>query len=108
MVNLLSNAIKFSPDGSKIKISVAERKNDMEVQVQDQGAGIAVDALTKIFDRFEQAAGLRRDQQHGAGLGLAICKMIVEAHRGTIGVDSIIGQGSKFWFRIPRSNEVTD
>lgn len=108
MVNLLSNAIKFSSAGDTIKITYSIVDSWAEVKVNDQGRGIPASRIAVIFDRFEQVAATDHSEKGGRGLGLAICKSIVEAHSGSIGVDSEEKKGSTFWFRIPlkQSDEV--
>lgn len=99
LVNLLSNAIKFSPGGSKISIDVSQDKQNVIVKVSDQGPGIPAKFHDIIFDRFQQVYS--EDDKHGSGLGLSICKAIIDAHDGSIGVDSDVGNGSTFWFKLP-------
>ncbi len=108
MVNLLSNALKFSSAGDTINITYKIVDSWAEVKVNDQGRGIPASRISAIFDRFEQVADTDHSEKGGRGLGLAICKSIVEAHSGSIGVESEEGKGSTFWFRIPRkqSDEV--
>ena len=100
LINLLSNAIKFSPPDSKIAVTAEEKAGWVEVRVIDQGRGIAHGASKRLFGRYEQQNAT--DKQQGKGLGLSICKAIVEAHHGMIGVDSEEGKGSQFWFRLPQ------
>ncbi len=101
VVNLLSNAIKFSPKGSTIEISYLDTDDYFELRVKDEGRGIPESHLSKIFSRFEQVESADHSKKGGKGLGLAICKSIIEGHGGTIEVVSQPGQGSTFWFRIP-------
>lgn len=100
-VNLLSNAIKFSPEGSSIVISLANSDPWIELTVSDQGRGIPVALKDTIFERFKQVHISDSREKGGSGLGLAISKAIVEAHGGSIGVDSEEGKGSSFWIRLP-------
>lgn len=101
LINLLSNAIKFSPEGSQVTVSGAIEDGQMEIRVQDQGRGIPSSELDSIFERFNQVEREDGDKGRGYGLGLAICKHLIEAHSGEIGVESQIGEGSTFWIRIP-------
>ncbi len=101
LVNLLSNAVKFSPAGGRVRVEAAARDGSVEFRVSDQGRGIPESYKEIIFNRFQQVEASDSRQKGGSGLGLAICKAIVEQHGGTIGVDSEIGHGSTFWFRIP-------
>jgi signal transduction histidine kinase len=102
LVNLLSNAIKFSRANQTVTLR-AHPISEQEYQfaVIDEGRGVAPEVKDKIFRRFEQATIEDSKELRGSGLGLAICKAIVEEHHGTIGVDSELGKGSTFWFRIP-------
>lgn len=100
-VNLLSNAIKFSPPGSTITVAVKVADGVCEFQVQDRGRGVPEEHKLAIFERFRQVEATDSSEKGGTGLGLPICKAIVEAHGGRIGVESQDGQGSVFWFTIP-------
>jgi signal transduction histidine kinase len=84
-----------------IVVSSTETAGAVEVHVIDQGPGIPDKYKQAIFERFEQLESETKDKR-GAGLGLAICKAIVDQHGGSIGVDSEDGNGSSFWFRIPK------
>lgn len=99
IVNLLSNAVKFTPVGSTVTVSLIQNATTVDVRVSDQGEGIPDDAKEKIFDRFYRLGN--SEKVSGIGLGLTICKNIVSAHRGQIGVDSVVGEGSTFWIRLP-------
>jgi PAS domain S-box-containing protein len=101
LVNLLSNAIKFSPRGSTIYLKSQKEGNAVLVQVVDEGRGIPAEALTSLFQPFQQVERADGKRGKGTGLGLLICKRIVEQHGGEIGVESEPGRGSTFWFRIP-------
>lgn len=103
LINLISNAIKFSPVDSSIKVELAEEAKMVRVKIADQGPGIAQNMQDRIFDRFQQVSIDDSKKRGGAGLGLAICKQIVEQHSGQIGVESEIGKGSIFWFTLPLS-----
>lgn len=100
MINLLSNAIKFSPEASIIRVEATQLENETEVSVSDQGRGIPSDLQEAIFERFKKVETTTEDKRRGSGLGLPICKAIIEEHGGTIGVRSEAGKGSTFWFRI--------
>jgi signal transduction histidine kinase len=101
LVNLLSNTIKFSPDGSTVKIDARLLDSDVEIAVTDEGRGVPPEFVDKIFQRFEQVDQADEAERKGSGLGLPICKAIVELHGGKIGVTSAPGKGSKFWFTVP-------
>jgi signal transduction histidine kinase len=102
-MNLLTNAIKYTPKGGKVSIECRRSDGDLLFQVSDTGIGIASSELPHIFDRFWRAdrARSRTSQRPGAGLGLAICKWIAEAHGGTISVESRRGEGSTFTVKLP-------
>ncbi len=100
--NIISNAIKYSPKGGRIDVSVINEDEYSAVRVQDQGPGISKADAAKVFDKFTQLNDSSSDNRSkGFGLGLYICKTIVEAHGGQIGVEQSNGSGSIFWFRIP-------
>ncbi len=101
LINFLSNAIKYSPTDSRIEVAVSEIDQFVEVRVIDFGEGIPADALERIFLPFEQARASDEKIKQGSGLGLSICKAIIEQHGGTIGCESEEGSGSQFWFHIP-------
>ncbi len=102
VVNLLSNAVKFSPEGSRVDMRILTEHDYVEVQVEDKGRGIKDEHKEVVFERFKQIEASDATEKKGTGLGLAICKLIIEGHHGTIGVNSTEGQGSTFWFRLPR------
>lgn len=102
--NLLSNAIKFSPAGSKITITSKSENKDVLIMIRDEGIGIEPQYFEKIFKIFQQ---LEPSRYKGTGIGLAVCKRIVEKHGGRIWVESEPGKGSVFQFTIPKS-EVPD
>ncbi len=99
--NLLNNAIKFSPEGTEITVRCEAGAQELVVSVQDQGAGIAPEDCKRLFERFYQAPSTWGLKSAGAGLGLAICKRIVELHGGRIWVESQPGKGSTFFFTLP-------
>jgi PAS domain S-box-containing protein len=102
LVNLLQNACKFTPPGGTIRATTTLRPDVVEVAISDTGVGIAPDHTPKVFDRFWH--GDRSSSKvRSTGLGLAIARGIVEAHQGRIWVDSTLGQGSTFFFTVPRS-----
>jgi PAS domain S-box-containing protein len=103
LVNLLSNAIKFSPPGQTVTLSAQEQDDRIEIKVRDRGRGVPATHREAIFEKFKQVEAADGRRKFGTGLGLPICKQIVEDHDGSIGVESVEGQGSTFWFSIPRS-----
>lgn len=106
LVNLISNAIKFSPAKSTITVQAIAKQTDLEIHVIDQGRGIPSDKLEQVFQRFQQVEAEDAERGKGTGLGLPICKAIVESHNGKIGVESEVNKGSKFWIRIPLTQAV--
>jgi len=102
--NLLDNAVKYTPDGGEIYISALEKAKNIYIEVVDNGIGISSEHLPRIFERFYRANKDRSRKLGGTGLGLAIVKHIVQAHQGTIGVESKPGKGSKFFFTLPKNS----
>ncbi len=102
LTNLISNAVKFSPEGGKIFIKLIETNTQaLEIQIQDEGPGIAKEDQELIFQKFRQAANAENPIVKGTGLGLAIAKALVEEHKGVIGVFSKKGNGAMFYFTLP-------
>jgi signal transduction histidine kinase len=99
--NLLGNALKFTPAEGTITVRILARGSDVRAEVEDTGIGIPADKLSRVFDRFYQVDMESRRRHGGVGLGLAICKQIIEAHGGRIGVTSQPGVGSVFYFELP-------
>jgi signal transduction histidine kinase/CheY-like chemotaxis protein len=100
VINLISNAVKFTDAGS-ITCSVHQRDSELVVSVKDSGIGIALADQPKVFEKFKQVGDTLTDKPKGTGLGLPICKEIVEYHGGRIWVESEPGQGSTFSFTLP-------
>lgn len=104
VLNLLTNAVKYTPAGGRVRITLAQEPQRVTLAVSDTGIGIAPGDLPHIFDRFYRAdiARTRTGERAGAGLGLAICRWIAEAHGGTIEVQSRPGRGTTFTVTLPR------
>ncbi len=100
-VNLIGNALKYTKEGGTIILSAQAEKDSLEVSVADTGIGIPAEYLDKIFERFERVSKIPIPGVGGAGLGLAICKELLEMHKGRIYVESQVGKGSKFTFSLP-------
>jgi signal transduction histidine kinase len=104
LMNLMDNALNFTPRGGCISLSVASvRAGTVRIEVQDTGAGITPEDLPHLFQRFFRTdiTRQRSSRSKGSGLGLAMCKSIVENHNGKIGVESQLGEGSIFWVELP-------
>lgn len=99
--NFISNAIKFSFSGTVIRIGTRIHGENVRVEVCDQGPGIPEQEIDKLFGEFQKLSVKPTGGEKSTGLGLAIVKKIVEAHNGEIGVESVLGQGSTFFFSIP-------
>ena len=100
--NLVTNAINYSPDGGEVTISTVDHGGYVEVRVSDRGIGIEPEEIPKIFDKFYRVKHPRARQIIGTGLGLALVKGIVDAHRGSVEVESRLGEGSTFRVLLPR------
>jgi len=103
--NLLSNALKYTPPGGKITLSAKADEERVQFSVSDTGRGIPSQYLPRIFEQFFRAPD--QGKETGAGLGLAIVKEIVEAHGGTVGVESTEGKGTTFTFTLRRADRVS-
>jgi two-component system phosphate regulon sensor histidine kinase PhoR len=103
IINLIDNAIKFSESGRPIGIVVEKLDGGVTISVRDQGAGIEPEHLPRIFERFYRVDKARSRKLGGTGLGLAIVKHIVQAHGGTIAVESAPGAGTTFSIKLPKS-----
>ncbi|HET6512669.1 MAG TPA: HAMP domain-containing sensor histidine kinase [Candidatus Kapabacteria bacterium] len=101
MINLITNAMKYSLDRRWIKVSTFVAADEALIQVSDRGTGISSEHLDSIFESFYRVEGQKGLQAKGVGLGLANVRKIVEAHRGTISVESVVDEGSTFTIRLP-------
>ncbi len=105
LMNLLDNAVKYSPRNQPIRVRGQVTEDDVIVSVTDTGQGIPLREQERIFERFQRVDNSMARRTQGAGLGLYICKAIVEAHGGRIWVKSELGQGSSFSFSLPREEK---
>ncbi|CAN5512250.1 hybrid sensor histidine kinase/response regulator [soil metagenome] len=101
IANLLSNALKFTRADGTVRLDADITGIDVKVTVADNGPGIPVEYRERIFEKFGQVENLAVGMTPSTGLGLTFCKLAVEAHGGAIGVESEVGKGSTFWFKLP-------
>lgn len=104
VTNLVSNAINYTPEGGEVLISFDAGKKNITTQVADNGEGIPAQHLTRIFERFYRVDQSRSREKGGTGLGLAIVKHILEGHGSKADVESTVGKGSVFSFKLPRAD----
>lgn len=105
LVNLLSNAIKFSPPSGTVTIEATTVGDTLQINVIDRGRGVPESHREAIFEKFKQVEAADGKRKSGTGLGLPICKQIIEEHCGLIGVEGNQGEGSKFFFTLPLTEE---
>ena len=111
LINLVNNAIKYTEKGSvRLEVSLVERagKKYIQFDVMDTGIGISKEQQKEIFEKFYQVDTSSTRKHEGVGLGLSICKPIVEAMSGNIGMELTLGEGSHFWFNLPYIEAETD
>jgi two-component system phosphate regulon sensor histidine kinase PhoR len=101
MNNLLDNAAKYTPEGGLISVGARQNGQEVEFYVRDTGIGITAEHIPRLFERFYRVDKARSRALGGTGLGLAIVKHLVIAHHGSVRVESKVGVGSTFYFRIP-------
>ena len=99
--NLVENAKKYSPEATPVRVEVWQHDGEARISVRDQGIGIPPTDLPKIFERFSRGSNVDDRKFHGMGLGLYICRGIVEEHGGRIWAESEIGRGSTFHVALP-------
>ncbi|MEM7354245.1 MAG: two-component regulator propeller domain-containing protein, partial [Acidobacteriota bacterium] len=107
LYNLIGNAIKFSEMGT-IEVSAAPADGELVVRVADQGIGISADKQDSIFEAFEQADASVQREYGGTGLGLAVTRQLVELHGGRLWLESVVGEGSTFFFSLPEAPGIAD
>lgn len=103
LANIVGNAVKFAPPGTSVRLDAVTNDAEVLVSVTDQGRGIPEDKLALIFEPFEQVDSSDSREKGGTGIGLAICRGIVERHGGRIWADSVVGEGTTFHFTLPRA-----
>lgn len=101
VTNLIGNAVKFTPEPDAVWVEITGDSERARVAVRDEGPGIPAEYHEKIFERFGQVEAHRDRKNRSTGLGLAFCRLAVEAHGGRIGVESAAGKGSEFWLELP-------
>ncbi|MEO8733169.1 MAG: PAS domain-containing sensor histidine kinase, partial [Flavobacteriales bacterium] len=101
LTNLLSNAVKYSPVGAPVEVELKMEAEFAVVKVRDHGIGINKEDQQRVFDRFYRVTGSDERRYQGFGIGLFLAADIVRLHKGTIGVESEVGQGSTFYFSVP-------
>lgn len=103
MTNFLSNALKYAPAEKPIDVWLSVEQKQVRVCVRDKGPGVPLAEQQHIWKRFYRVPGIRacRDTESGLGVGLYLCRTIVEQHRGQVGIESVPGTGSTFWFTLP-------
>lgn len=102
IINILDNAIKYTPKGSHIVIRTKKQGDKVVISIADDGDGISDEAKAKVFDRFYNGANKFADSRRSLGLGLSLCKSIVNAHGGEIFVSGNKPRGTLFTFTLPR------
>jgi signal transduction histidine kinase len=103
VTNYLTNALKYSPADHPVTVGLEVDDQQAQLWVRDQGPGLPPEELDHIWDRFYRVQGIEVQSGTGVqlGLGLHVCRIIIELHRGQVGVQSTIGAGSTFWFSLP-------
>lgn len=101
IANFLNNAIKYSPNGKNIVVTCNVNNGEAEVSVYDEGMGIKAEDKEKIFERYYRVQSDRQKNISGFGIGLYLSAEIIRRHNGRVGVDSEVGKGSRFWFKLP-------
>lgn len=101
IINLLTNAIKYSKLNGKIVLKTTHFQNNIRIEVRDYGSGMSLNDTEHIFDQYYQGDQRNFKYTNSTGIGLTFCKLVIEAHGGSIGVDSVICEGTVIWFELP-------
>ena len=101
ITNLVDNAVKYSQEGTRIILEAVAGRESVVVTIKDEGIGIPAELREKVFERFYRVKGSKTAEVRGTGLGLSVCRGIIQAHGGRIWVESKVGQGSRFRFSLP-------
>ncbi len=107
VVNLLANAVKFTPGGGEIEVCCYEESGTVHVKVRDSGIGIAEDLLESVFEAFHRGNAKLARQYDGTGLGLSVCRRLVEMHGGRIRLESTPNNGTTVFFHLPKRENTT-
>jgi len=101
--NLVDNAVKYTPPGGEVEVTAESNEGEVVVRVSDTGIGVPEEKLSRIFERFYRVDKARSKKTGGTGLGLSIVRHVVENHGGSVVVESVLGEGSRFTVCLPRS-----
>lgn len=101
ITNLMGNAVKFTPKTGTVEVKLESANGAVKIAISDNGPGIAPEYHEKIFEKFGQVEMYNEKRKYSTGFGLTFCKLAVEAHGGGIGVESVVEEGSTFWFSLP-------
>jgi signal transduction histidine kinase len=107
IVNVMANAVKFTPGGGEIKVRCHEEDGAVHVRIQDSGIGIAEELQESVFEAFHQGDAKVARQYGGTGLGLSVCRRLVEMHGGRIWLKSSRNIGTTVFFHLPKRNSAT-
>lgn len=107
LMNLLSNALKLTPSGGQVVVKVTEEDDDAKIIIKDTGIGIPASEVSKVFERFYRVDKSRSRVLGGSGIGLTIVKKLVEAHGGSIRIESSVGKGTSIFISIPKKQKET-
>ncbi len=104
VMNYITNALKYSPQDLPVEVLLAVEGDSARVSVRDEGEGLPEEVQERVWECFYRAD--KDHVQSGLGLGLHICKMIIQWHQGQVGVQSVHGEGATFWFTLPLAQQL--